>query len=48
MGDILPKEVDQSTLPGYGCLNTIGKLYGILTLLLAKIEEVNMNTGKQL
>lgn len=34
MGFILPQEVDKSTLSGYGCLYTVGKLYGILTLLL--------------
>lgn len=38
MGIILPQEVDQSTLPGYGGLYAIGKLYGILTLLLEKSD----------
>lgn len=33
-GIILPKKIDQSALPGYGCLYTISKLYSILTPLL--------------
>lgn len=40
-GGYLPQEVDQSALPGYGCLYTIGKLYSILPLLLEKID-INM------
>lgn len=37
-GVILPQEVDQSSLPGNGCLYTIGKLHSILSLLLKSID----------
>ena len=42
----LPQQVDQTSLPCNGCLYTIGKLHGVLSLLLVKIDS-NVKTGKQ-